>query len=76
MNTIARMLAESLAMNLAAMPDGLIEDAGLSPTLTAGLHAARAAFLGYVTETELQVLSQEMYAEVRDGLAALDEARA
>ena len=75
---LARMLAESLAMQLAQLPDRLCDDAardGMHPRLVAGLRAARAAFAEQVRETDAQELWATILSEVRAGLAALDDER-
>jgi hypothetical protein len=65
---IARMLAESLAMQLATCPQSLCDDAaqeGMPPRLVAGLRAARDAFAEHVRETDAEELMRDITGEIR-----------
>ena len=71
---LARMLAESLAMQLATCPESLCDDAeqeGMHPRLVAGLRAARSAFVEQVRETDADELMRSIREEIRRGLDEL-----
>jgi hypothetical protein len=75
---VARMLAESLALQVAQIPETLCDDAereGMHPRLVAGLRAARAAFAETVREGDADELWEVVLSEVRTGLAELDATR-
>ena len=75
---LARMLAESLALQLASCPTTLCDDAereGMNPRLVEGLRAARNVFAEHVRETDAEELFNEVKAEVREGLSELEKKR-
>jgi len=75
---VARMILESLALQLAALPESTwvhAVEAGCSPSIIVGLRSARDAFLKEFTEADLDHLSAEMEREIRTGLAQLDARR-
>ena len=72
---LARMLAESLAMQLASCPQTLCDDAereGMHERLVAGLRAARDAFAEHVSENDAEELMKTIRYEIAAGLKELE----
>jgi hypothetical protein len=72
---MARMLAESLAAQLASCRPQMVDDAargGMHPRLVAGVRAARDAFAEHVSENDVDELLEQVKAEVREGLEELE----
>lgn len=72
---IATLIVESLASQIASFPEQALADCGCSPSLVAGVKAARDAFHACVPESEVEALRHRIEDDVRIGLAALDAAR-
>lgn len=71
---LARMLAESLALQLATCPAKLCHDAaveGMNPRLVRGLIAARDAFAQEVSENDAEELLGTITSEIKANLKDL-----
>jgi hypothetical protein len=71
-NPIARLIVESLAVNLASFPEQALGESGISESIADGIRAARVAFHQHVTESEVEILRRDLFDEVRQGLSDLD----
>lgn len=72
---LGRILAESLAIQLASCSKDLIDDAeqeGMHPHLIAGLRAAKVAFDEHASKGDVDEVFNAVHAEVRDGLTLMD----
>lgn len=73
---VARLIVETQAYQLAALPESTWADAeagGCNPALVAGLRAAREAFHQHATEIDIEVLRGQVFSDIRLGLQALDK---
>jgi membrane protein YdbS with pleckstrin-like domain len=72
---VATMIVESLAVQLASLPQQAIDECECSEGLKRAIWLARDALYAAVSEVTIEVLNRDMLEDVKQGLRELDAAR-